>query len=80
MVSLKVAFAHLAEDVVLAGLQALDLGKLDQATSGAAPRQHRDDVDRRGDQRPRNGDDDFLDELFEPVQRANRIAGVECNN
>ena len=41
---------------------------------GAAPGKDGDDVDGFGDQRTRDGDDGFLNELLEPAQRSNRGA------
>ena len=45
--------------------------------SGPSRTEHGDHVDGLGDQRARHGDHGFLDELFEPAQRAERGAGVD---
>src|SRR5690606_15804380 len=49
---------------------------LDAAAQTPAGDEH-DHVDRLRDQAPRDGDDRFLDQLLEPVERGERAVGVD---
>ena len=66
-------------DAVIAGggIETGDEGEFGEAAFAAAAAQHRDEIDGLGDQRPGDGDDGFLDELFEAAHRAERGAGVD---
>ena len=67
------------DDAVVAGrgIEPGDAGELGEPALGAAAGEHGDEIDGLGDQRARDGDDGFLDELLEPAQRAERGAGVD---
>jgi len=64
--------------VVAIGAEAFDAGELGKTTGGTASRQHRHEIDGLRDQNARDGDDGFLDELFETAQRADRRARMDC--
>ena len=66
-------------DAVIAGggIEAGDESEFGEAAFAAAAAQHRDEIDGLGDQRLGDGDDGFLDELFEAADRAERRAGVD---
>ena len=53
--------------VVAVGLEAVDACEFGEAPIGATAGKHGDEVDGLGDQRARNRDDGFLDELLEPA-------------
>ena len=65
------------QHIVAGSAQTFDSSELDQAACAAPAGQHRDQVDRFGNERARNRDDRFLDKLFEPPQRSDRGAGVD---
>ena len=58
------------ERVVAVFAEACDSRELDQPALSPSAGKHGDDLDGLGDERARNGDDGFLDELFETAQRA----------
>ena len=66
------------EDVFARSIESADLGQFGEPPSGAITDQHSDDVDGLGDERARYGHHAFLNELFEPPQRAERRACVDC--
>ena len=59
------------------GAKPFDANEFRKATLGAAPGQHREDVDRLGDQRAGDVRDGFEDELFEAVKCRACGAGVD---
>ena len=59
------------------GPRPVDTGEFGEPPIGAAAGEHGDEIDGLGDQRARNGDDGFLDELLQPAQRAERGAGMD---
>ena len=63
--------------VVAVRPQTLDAGKFGKPTRGTASGEDGNKVDGLGDQRARDGDDGFLDELFKATQRANACAGMD---
>jgi hypothetical protein len=67
---------EIGEGVIAVFVQPLDRGEFDEAASFASSGGHRDDLDRLGDQRARDRDHGFLDELLEPAQRAERRSRV----
>src|SRR5215469_7809224 len=77
MASFGCALDRRLKEVVPTELEAFDDCELDQLAFGATSCQNRDEVDGLCDQRPRHGDDRFLDELLEPPQRADGGAGVD---
>ena len=65
------------EHIVASRTETFDDSELRQSAFRAAARQYRDQVDRFSNEGARNGDDGFLDELFESPQGADRRAGVD---
>ena len=65
------------EDVVAGGAETPDHGEFGEPSGGAAAGENGDDVNGLGDERARDRDDGFLDELLEPAQRADRRSGVQ---
>src|SRR5579885_3033644 len=63
--------------VVAATPETVDAGELGETARGAAAAQHGDEIDGFGDQRARDRDDGFLDELLETAERADGGAGVD---
>jgi hypothetical protein len=63
--------------VVAVRAEPFDAGEFGEPARGAAAGEDGDEVDGLGDQRARDGDDGFLDELFEAAQRADGGAGVD---
>lgn len=63
--------------VIAVRAEAIDTGEFGQPARGTAPGEDGNEIDRLGDQRTRNGDDRFLNELFHPAQRADGAAGVD---
>ena len=59
--------------VVAVRTEPVDTGEFGQTARGAAAREHRNHVDGLGDQRLGNGNDSFLDELFETAKRAETL-------
>jgi hypothetical protein len=64
------------EAVVAVRAEPFDAGEFGERRRAAAG-EHGDEVDGLGDQRARDGDDGFLDELLQAAQRAERGAGVD---
>ena len=65
------------DGVVTVRTQPIDAGEFDQAAGRSTSGKNGDKVDGLGDQGPRDGDDGFLDELFEASQRANAGTGMD---
>jgi hypothetical protein len=63
--------------VVAVRAEPFDAGEFGEPARGAAAGEDGDEVDGLGDQRARDGDDGFLDELFEAAQRADAGAGMD---
>ena len=60
------------KDVVAVRSKPVDTSELGEPPIGSAACQHGDELDCLGDQRTRNGDDGFLDQLLHPAERAER--------
>ena len=58
------------KDVVAVWSEPFDAGEFGKPSIGAAAGQHGDELDRLGDQRARDGDDGFLDQLLQSAERA----------
>ena len=56
---------------------AIDAGEFDQPSRRSAPGKDSNKVDGLGDQRARNRDDGFLNELFEAAQRTDARTGMD---
>ena len=65
------------KDVVAVRSEPFDAGEFGKPSIGAAAGEHGDEIDRLGDQRARDGDDGFLDQLLEPAERAECRAGMD---
>lgn len=66
------------QDAVIAvQAKAIDTGEFREAAGGATAGKNGHEINGLSDQRARNGDDGFLDELFHPPQRADGAAGVD---
>ena len=66
-----------SEAVLAVRVEPVDPGELGESAIVAAPLEHRDQADRFRDQRSRDGQHRFLDELFEAPKGAQRAAGVD---
>ena len=65
------------DGVIAVRPQPIDAGEFDQPAGRAASGKNGDEVDCLGNQGARDGDDGFLDELFEASQRANTGTGMD---
>src|SRR5580692_1498172 len=65
-------FSSWGEDVVAGRTESFDRIEFGELSSGAAASEYGDHVDGLGNERARHGDHGFLDELFQPAQRADR--------